>query len=168
MILVTFTVNFGDYLLRRGLVVFPAPFLHPISQTSSWLDAGNAAAANWLTKGKEGIWMTFEEFLASLKAYNETLKAWAINPQREMNLINAYKELVRLVLDEDDDALVHCEFNKLNMGEAVIHIESDWLVVREIENFCKAISSASNMEVRPKGNGIVVVNIMFYGVFDLN
>ena len=111
--------------------------------------------------------MTFEEFLASLKVYHETPKAWVINPQRETSIINAYKELVKLVLDEDEDALVYCEFNKLNMGEAVIHIESDWLVVREIENFCKAISNAGNMEMRPNGNGKVVVNIMFYGVFDL-
>lgn len=112
--------------------------------------------------------MAFEEFLAKLKAYHETHKVWTINPQRETELVNAYKALVKLVFDEDDNSLMYCEFNKGNLGEAVIHIESDWLIVREIESFCKAISCANNMEVRPKGNGIVIVNIMFYGVFDLN
>ena len=109
--------------------------------------------------------MTLEEFLEQLRKYQEQPKIWVVDPVRQTEFMQAYKGISALVLAEEPEANIECEMHEINIGAGVIRIEADELVVREIQNFCAAISKANNFEIYPLANDKMRMSIMFYNIY---
>ena len=109
--------------------------------------------------------MTLEHFLEELRKYEKQPKIWVVDLQRQTEFIKAYREIKSLILAEDPTAKIECEMHEANIGAGVIRIETEWLVVREIQDFCDAISKANNFEVFPTVDNTLRMTIMFYSIY---
>lgn len=106
--------------------------------------------------------MTLEEFLELLRKYKEQPKIWTVDPVREMEFTKAFNAIKAMILKEEPDSTIEC---KVEDGNGVIVIKGSWLTVREVQNFCKALSKANNFEIYPRRDETLCMNIMFHDVY---
>lgn len=107
--------------------------------------------------------MTLEELIEFLRQDAQREKVYVLNPQRQREFADAYRE-IEILLDECIDAKMWCEMGELYNGYASIMIECESIIVREMQKFCTAIRKASNFEIYAIGEDRVRVNIMFHGI----
>ena len=110
--------------------------------------------------------MELDDFLAFLEEDSQREKVFMVNPQRQIEFASAYRALERLINDEEDNinARIWCEMGELINGYAVIHVEADWIVIREIDKFYAAAKYANNFEIYATEDCTLRMNITFHGV----
>ena len=117
----------------------------------------------------DGKYPELDEFLSILaekaKAHEKSQGAQIISADRFKTLKRSLTILTDIVMKVSPDAVITYELdNGLNIGHAVIRIETDEISVTDVEQFIAAIRFADNFEIYPLTDGRLRMTIMFHGM----
>ena len=110
------------------------------------------------------------DFKAFLKQYNEWCNKphmFVVNKKRMDAMEKAHDIMEKIIHKYTPEASVEINMNAVNDGSAVISVETDEIVVHNVQDFISIIKEADNFEIYPLNNGNIKIAIMFNGVMDL-
>lgn len=101
--------------------------------------------------------MNFNSFMRQLKKWVEQPHMYLVNKERTKEIENACKKLEIII----PDAKITIDENILCDGSVAISVETDELVVKNIQEFISIIQTANNFEIYPLLDGNIRFSIMF-------
>ena len=111
--------------------------------------------------------MNFKEFLKQYNEWQSKPHMFVVNKKRMNEMEKAYDLMQKIVHEYTPEANVEINMNTINDGSATISIETDEIVVHNVQEFISIIKSANNFEIYPLNNGNIKIAIMFNKVMDL-
>ena len=105
--------------------------------------------------------MTDREFLQNISEWLNQPREYHVIPEREKLLFSIITSLQKLLERENIHAKIEVERPALPLGSAIINIEAEQIIIKDIPQFCSVISNLQNFEVLPLPNG----KLQFAAVF---
>lgn len=116
---------------------------------------------------KEDFNMNFEMFMKQLGEWQSKPHMFIVNKNRMKEMENAYDRLKIIIHEYTPDAKLEVNMNTINDGSASISVETDELVVHDVQDFISVIEKAKNFEIYPLNNGNIKIAIMFDGIMNI-
>ena len=111
--------------------------------------------------------MNFEAFLKQFDEWQSKPHMFIVNKERMKVMGAAYDRLANIIHEYTPEANVEINMNVVNDGSASLSVETDELVVHNVQDFISIIQEANNFEVYPLNNGNIKIAIMFNGVMSV-
>lgn len=110
------------------------------------------------------------DFKAFSKQYNEWQSKphmFIVNKNRVKAINDAHNRLEKIIHEYTPKANVQINMSELNDGSAYLSVETDELVVHNVQDFISIIKEANNFEIYPLNNGKIKITIMFNGIMEI-
>ena len=111
--------------------------------------------------------MNFNAFLKQFNEWQSKPHMFIVNKERMKAMNVAYKRLEEIIHEYTPDAKIEVNMNVINDGSASISVETDELVVHNVQDFISIIKEANNFEIYPLNNGNIRIAIMFNGIMSI-
>ena len=111
--------------------------------------------------------MNFETFLKQFNEWQSKPHMFVVNNKRMKVMENAYEQLEEIIHKYTPDTRVEVNMSVVNDGSASMSVETDELVVHNVQDFISVIKEANNFEIYPLNNGNIKIAIMFNGVMNI-
>lgn len=111
--------------------------------------------------------MNFKAFMKQFNEWQSKPHMFIVNKERMKVMDLAYKRLEKIIHEYTPDAKVEVNMNVINDGSASISVETDELVVHNVQDFISIIKEANNFEIYPLNNGNIRIAIMFNGIMSI-
>jgi len=108
--------------------------------------------------------MNFDVFMKQLKDWQEKPHMFIVDSKRMKQVENAHNILESIICKYSPDAKFEVEMNTLNTGSAALTVETDDVVVNNVQDFIAAIEHADNFEIYPLTDGNIRISVTFNGV----
>ena len=111
--------------------------------------------------------MDFKTFMNQFGEWQSKPKIFVVNKERMKVMEGAYDRLEEIIHEYTPDANVEINMSVVNDGSASMSVETDELVVHNVQDFISVIKEANNFEIYPLNNGNIKIAIMFNGVMNI-
>lgn len=111
--------------------------------------------------------MDFKTFLKQFDEWQSKPHTFIVNNERMKIMETAYDRLEEIIHEYTPDANVEINMSVVNDGSASLSVETDELVVHNVQDFISIIQEANNFEIYPLNNGNIKIAIMFNGVMSV-
>jgi viroplasmin and RNaseH domain-containing protein len=111
--------------------------------------------------------MNFKTFLKKFDEWQSKPHMFIVNKERMKAMETAHGLLEKIVHEYTPDADIEINMSVVNDGSSSISVETDELVVHNVQDFISVIKEANNFEIYPLNNGNIRIAIMFNGVMSL-
>lgn len=111
--------------------------------------------------------MDFKTFLKQFDEWQSKPHMFVVNKKRVNAMENAYDIMKKIIHEYTQEASVEINMSTINDGSATISVETDEIVVHNVQDFISIIKEADNFEVYPLNDGNIKIAIMFNGIMDL-
>lgn len=111
--------------------------------------------------------MNFEMFMKQLGEWQNKPHMFIVNKNRMKEMEIAYDRLKTIVHEYTPDAKLEVNMNTINDGSASISVETDELVIHNVQDFISVIEKARNFEIYPLNNGNIKIAIMFDDIMSI-
>ena len=111
--------------------------------------------------------MDFKTFLKQFDEWQNKPHMFVVNKKRVNAMENAYDIMKKIIHEYTPEASVEINMSAINDGSATISVETDEIVVHNVQDFISIIKEADNFEIYPLNDGNIKIAIMFNGIMDL-
>lgn len=111
--------------------------------------------------------MDYEAFLKQFDEWQSKPHMFIVNNKRMKVMESAYNQLEKIIHKYTPEANIEVNMSIVNDGSASISVETDELVVHNVQDFISIIKEANNFEIYPLNNGNIKIAIMFNGVMNI-
>jgi ATP-dependent Clp protease adapter protein ClpS len=111
--------------------------------------------------------MDFKTFLKQFDEWQNKPHMFVVNKKRVNVMENAYGIMKKIIHEYTPEASVEINMSAINDGSATISVETDEIVVHNVQDFISIIKEADNFEIYPLNDGNIKIAIMFNGIMDL-
>lgn len=111
--------------------------------------------------------MDFKTFLERFDEWQSKPHMFIVNKERIKVMEKAYDLLQSIIHEYTPEANVEINMSVVNDGSASLSVETDELVVHNVQDFISIIQAANNFEIYPLNNGNIKIAIMYNGVMSL-
>lgn len=111
--------------------------------------------------------MDFETFLKQFGDWQKKPHMFIVNKERVEVMENAYDKLENIIHQYTPEAKVEINMSVVNDGSASISVETDEMVVHNVQDFISVIKEANNFEIYPLSNGNIKIAVMFNGIMSI-
>ena len=111
--------------------------------------------------------MNFETFLRQFDKWQSQPHMFIVDKKRVKAMETAANMLEEIIQEYTPDASVEINMSVVNDGSASISVETDELVVHNVQDFISIVKEANNFEIYPINDGNIRIAIMFNGIMNL-